>query len=219
MRKMADDFQKVRAKSSKATTAVTFEASLVDVLDGDTLRAKREDGTIVTIRLAEIDAPEPAQAYGFDATEKLRSLLIGRTFQVSSQQKDRYGRLLASVTVDRKWINRVMLYSGLAWHYVKYSKDNKLAIAERYAKKKKIGIWSNESQISPWDYRNGVREATETPINAPSIRHTDIKVFITDHGKRYHQSSCRYLRQSKQEIPLSRADAYEPCRHCKPPTR
>ncbi|WP_207726458.1 hypothetical protein [Anaerocolumna chitinilytica] len=44
-------------------------------------------------------------------------------------------------------------------------------------------------------------------------------VYITRTGKKYHISSCRYLRQSKIKITLkeAKAEGYEPCKVCDPP--
>jgi len=44
-------------------------------------------------------------------------------------------------------------------------------------------------------------------------------VYITRTGKKYHQSDCQYLRQSKIPVSLSEAidRGYEPCSVCNPP--
>ena len=43
-------------------------------------------------------------------------------------------------------------------------------------------------------------------------------VYVTNSGKKYHRSTCRYLRKSKSSIDLSRAKAggYTACKVCKP---
>jgi hypothetical protein len=47
----------------------------------------------------------------------------------------------------------------------------------------------------------------------------DVTVYVTTKGKKYHISSCRYLRKSA--TPLKLRDAvkagYSPCSVCKPP--
>jgi competence protein ComEC len=44
-------------------------------------------------------------------------------------------------------------------------------------------------------------------------------VYITDTGDKYHQSDCRYLKDSKIETTLTKAktQGYKPCSVCKPP--
>jgi hypothetical protein len=46
-------------------------------------------------------------------------------------------------------------------------------------------------------------------------------VYITKTGKKYHRSSCRYLKKSKIKISLKDAkkNKYAPCKVCKPPTK
>ena len=48
---------------------------------------------------------------------------------------------------------------------------------------------------------------------------SDIKVYITRTGKKYHRATCSYLRQSKIEIDLEDAvSSFSPCSRCNPPT-
>ena len=48
---------------------------------------------------------------------------------------------------------------------------------------------------------------------------SDITVYITKTGKKYHTADCSLLRESKISIELSEAKArgYEPCKSCNPP--
>ena len=57
----------VEAKEAKVADK-TFDAYLIDVLDGVTIRVQKKDSSIVTVRLLGIDTPESSQAYGFEAT-------------------------------------------------------------------------------------------------------------------------------------------------------
>ncbi len=70
-------------------------------------------------------------------------------------------------------------------------------------------LWEKElSVVSP--------EITETKQRAPP----DVTVYITNTGRKYHSSGCRYL--SKSRIPISLTAAkkrgYTPCSVCRPPT-
>lgn len=206
-------------KVKKAKAAVTtFDAYLIDVLDGDTIRIQKKDASILTIRLLGIDTPESKQAYGLEATRELKRLLTGRTMKIETSSNDRYGKVLGVIKIDQTNVNLEMVKSGFAWHYVAKSKDAALANAEAEAKRLRKGLWSQPTRISPWDYRNGVRQQTTKPQNVPSIRTTDYQVYVTEYGSKYHRGNCGHLRKSKQPIPLSRArSAYGPCEHCNPP--
>ncbi len=58
-------------------------------------------------------------------------------------------------TVD---VNAHLVAQGLAWHYVKYSKDKGLAEAEKAASRERRGLWADPEPIPPWDWRKGRRE-------------------------------------------------------------
>ena len=48
---------------------------------------------------------------------------------------------------------------------------------------------------------------------------TEVTVYITKTGKKYHLGNCRYLKKSKIKISLKEAceRGYTPCKVCKPP--
>ena len=50
-------------------------------------------------------------------------------------------------------LNKELVKQGLAWHFKKYSEDFEYSELETEAKKNKIGIWSEENPISPWEWR------------------------------------------------------------------
>jgi endonuclease YncB( thermonuclease family) len=129
------------------------------VIDGDTLEIHGE-----RIRLAGIDAPESAQSCYYSNGEAWRcgqaaalavSDFIGRkTVECKSESLDRYGRHIATCYLDGSDINALIVASGLAVAYRKYSA---LYIAqENAAKAAQIGIWNGEF-IYPWDWRKGAR--------------------------------------------------------------
>ncbi len=195
------------------------------VLDGDTFTAKFTDGSTYNIRLNGIDALESKQAFGLEATRELRRLLIGRALRIFTTKKDRYRRLLADVYVVS--VSEAMIKSGYAWHYVKYSRDPKLAKLEYDAQDARRGFWQHQWLVAPWDYRNGVRQPSDwrdlelygprSRKNVQSTRTTERSVYVTEYGSKYQRSGCHHLSDSKMPIPINRArSAYQPCRHCNP---
>lgn len=104
--------------------AETFTAKVVGVSDGDTVKVLTEQscdsgkdcrsGKIqYRVRLAEIDTPEKKQPYGSKAKQALSDLVFGRMIKVEQIDKDRYGRLVANLYVDGKWVNAEMVRSGV----------------------------------------------------------------------------------------------------------
>ncbi len=59
--------------------------------------------------------------------------------------------------------------------------------------------------------------AASESVSAPVADSSGVgEVYVTEHGKKYHNSGCSYL--SKSKIPMSRANAraqgFEPCKRC-----
>lgn len=73
-----------------------FTGKVIAVADGDTITVLR-DKEQVKIRLAEIDAPEKAQAFGNKSKQALSALVYGKVVLVVEQGHDRYKRTIGSV--------------------------------------------------------------------------------------------------------------------------
>lgn len=139
----------------------TYQGKVVAVIDGDTIGVLH-DGKEQRIRLNGIDAPEKSQAFGMKAKEFTATWLFDKTVKVVPKEFDRYGRLVADIYIDAQnthhefgaWFNKMIVASGLAWHYKKYSDSQELANAEALAHKAKIGLWVDPAPVAPWEYRN-----------------------------------------------------------------
>ncbi len=134
-----------------------FVARCVAVNDGDTLRVLYVTGETkseIKIRLFGIDAPERKQAFGAQSKKALSDLAFGKDLTITSTGRDRYGRLLAWLTVGSTRINAEMVRVGFAWHYRKYApKETELADLEAAARKAKRGLWIDASPVAPWEFR------------------------------------------------------------------
>lgn len=140
-------------KPAATTSAAVTGGKVVGVHDGDTITVYSGTGPQLKVRLLGIDAPELKQAFGNVAKQSLSEMVFGRTVELRGQNKDRYGRTLATVVVEGMDVNLAMVRSGLAWHYKAYSKDSALAGAEQEARTGKRGLWSDAAPVAPWDFR------------------------------------------------------------------
>lgn len=140
---------------TKAVRVLIFGGQVVAVLDGDTIKVKRWFCKTVTVRLAEIDAPEKQQDGGEAAKQALSELLPTSSFVVlAGAKRDRYGRIVAHVyTLCGLCVNEAMVNCGQAWHYEQYSKSALLAELQAKAKKSKRGLWAKRA-TAPWQWRN-----------------------------------------------------------------
>ena len=69
-------------------------------------------------------------------------LVFGKTVTVQPTDTDRYGRTVADVTVGGRDVGLALVEAGLAWHFLRYSSDPKLAAAERVARAARRGLWA-----------------------------------------------------------------------------
>jgi hypothetical protein len=75
--------------------AAMLACTVIGIADGDTLTARCDvpEGKVnVTVRVAEIDAPEKAQAWGNRSRQHLSALCFGKPAIVAPRTADRYGR-------------------------------------------------------------------------------------------------------------------------------
>lgn len=153
--------------SGSARAGESFEAKVVEIMDGDTVGALRIDTRgYVKIRLAEIDAPEKAQAFGNQSKKSLSDLVFSKVVRVNVQTTDRYGRLVARLYAGETDVNAAQLRAGLAWVYTQYSRDAKLPPIEAEARAARRGLWSDAHPVAPWEFRRGARESK--PRSSPA---------------------------------------------------
>src|SRR5687768_6674616 len=76
--------------------AETFEATVIRVVDGDSLIVFLSQQRI-RVRLKEIDAPELKQPFGKRSQQALNALCANKVARVMWSEKDRNGRTLGRV--------------------------------------------------------------------------------------------------------------------------
>lgn len=130
------------------------------VADGDTLYVN-VDGHSIRIRLAQIDAPEKAQAFGRRSEQSLRALVGKRQVELAWKSLDRYGRPIAKVWVDGLDVNAEQVRRGLAWVFRRYSNDATLIALEAQAKSTRLGLWADRHPVAPWEWRATQREGPD----------------------------------------------------------
>ena len=139
--------------------AKVIHGRVVGVSDGDSVTVLDAQKTQYKIRLAGIDAPERAQAYGQKAKESLSDLVFGKQVDVEWSKQDRYGRTIGKILLAGVDINLEQIKRGMAWHYKQYqneqSPEDRVAYAqsESQARDKKLGLWRDPAPIEPAVFR------------------------------------------------------------------
>lgn len=127
---------------------------IVGIADGDTLTALCNDREQVKVRLAEIDAPEKAQAYGQRSKQSLADLCFKKTADLHVQTTDRYHRSVARVVCNGVDANAEQVQRGMAWVYDKYVTDRSFYALQDGARQARRGLWNDPSPMPPWEFRH-----------------------------------------------------------------
>lgn len=131
----------------------SLNGQIIEVYDGDTATLLAGD-LKYKIRFYGIDAPEAAQEFGRNSRDALREKILGKNVSVNVMATDHYSRAVGKVFINSRYINQEMVAEGCAWYYADYAPNEyDLAMAEKSARRSRIGIWQKNSQQPPWEYR------------------------------------------------------------------
>lgn len=160
------------AACTPAWCAGAFAARVVVVVDGDTLVVRDDRAARHEVRIAGIDAPEIRQAFGVRSRSHLAELVYGKRVSVAWYKRDRYGRLIAEVTVGGPApcsappcpavvdAGQAQIAVGLAWHDKLHLDEQNVESRLRYsraemsARAQRLGLWSATAPLAPWHYRH-----------------------------------------------------------------
>lgn len=129
---------------------------VIAITDGDTIKARCGDPGAyqqLTVRLAEIDAPESRQAFGQRSRQHLASLCAEQMATIKPQTTDRYGRTVARVECRGTDVNAEQVRAGMAWAFTKYLTDPAIKQAEEDARAASAGLWADSGPTPPWEWR------------------------------------------------------------------
>ena len=130
---------------------------VVRVLDGDTIDVLTETHRKIRVRLDGIDAPEKSQPYGQRSRQQLTTLIAHNTVNVAGKRRDRYGRVLGTVTAINAAAsaNEQMVTRGMAWAYRYHGKptNEHYAALEHEARINRTGLWRDANPTEPYKWR------------------------------------------------------------------
>jgi len=132
-------------------------AKVIAIKDGDTIVVLLEGNIQKTLRLAEVDCPESGQPFGKNAKQYTSDQVFGKQITFTPTEEDRYGRTIAKIYYDGKYLSEEIIKAGFGWWYFKYSKDKNLGDLQKIAMANNLGLWQDKNAIAPWDYRQQVR--------------------------------------------------------------
>jgi endonuclease YncB( thermonuclease family) len=137
---------------------------VVKIADGDTLTVLDRAHVQHKIRLAGIDAPEKAQAFGTQARSALAAKVFRQTVRVEITDTDRYHREVGRVFCSGRFINAAMVRDGFAWRYPQFDKRGEFSTAEADARRHRRGLWADSHPIPPWEFRKTKRAGANVAV-------------------------------------------------------
>ncbi|ASK32539.1 nuclease [Chryseobacterium sp. T16E-39] len=142
-------------------------AKVIGIKDGDTILVLDKNNNQTTLRLAEVDCPEKGQPFGKNAKQFTSDLVYGKSIQFEKTDTDRYGRIIAKVYFDNgKYLSEEIIKGGFGWWYYQYSDNENLGVLESKARAMKLGLWSENETVSPWEWRKAKRAASQLKAKA-----------------------------------------------------
>lgn len=167
------------------------------VIDGDTF-----DVAGTRVRLFGIDAPEQDQTCispdgaewpcGLWVTEQIAGMVHGRQVECRRRDTDRYGRMVATCTLDGADLGQEIVNAGLAFAYRRYSMIYDLD--EKGAAVRGVGLHAHQVQ-SPNDYRRAGAQQTRTAADTCAIKgnisRSGVKIYHLPGQKDYAKTRIR----------------------------
>lgn len=149
----ADETDRPGAGTPEAIDAGGRAATLVKVVDGDTIWVRLDDGAEEKVRYIGLDAPEaaqdgrPGEPLAEEAT-RYNALLLSEgplRLVTDAEERDQHGRLLAYVWAGDVFVNEQLILGGFARAHAyppNLAMQERLGEAERTARSAGVGLWA-----------------------------------------------------------------------------
>ena len=167
----------------------SFNARVVSVTDGDTVRVQRESSSEeIRIRFGGIDTPETNQRHGREATQALKRLVLDKDVRVEVTGKRSGARMIGEIFVPASGatpevdVSLELVKAGHAWFFWQFANENLsrakiLAEAELEAKFNRRGLFAARDPIYPRIFRSGGRILNEVISPEPEIIDNEVRIL------------------------------------------
>jgi len=211
------------------------------VIDGDSVELFL-DGRVVAYELAGADAPELLENVSIslrgsqEAKDYLLAVLEGEQIAVLNDLRrpiDARGRKRGYLyrMPDMLFVNLEMVRLGHSKHARDATGFNNPAMlwAQERARDARKGVWSPEpvkaAQSAPVVAEPKVKEpVVQEPAEVVEQAHepvlnsgSQLMVYVTKSGTKYHTKDCQHARESGVATPIEKVrESHDPCKVCKP---
>ncbi len=132
---------------------------VVVAIDGGDKVTVLTDERRLTVRLGDIDAPEPGQPFSVRATHSLIRLCLGKPVTVEDVGIDLPRGIFGDVACAGVDAEAEQVRGGMAWVSGDAPTGSALRALEAEARAAGLGLWSDAEPVPPWSWR----QAGDTP--------------------------------------------------------
>jgi micrococcal nuclease len=161
----------VRAQEAPGQRSM-IAAQVIRVVDGDTLEVlvgRRK----VRVHVNGVDAPEPNQPWGKEATQALSQMVLGQSVDLEPVGTATGSRITAIVFVGEAEVGAALVSAGNAWADRKDLRPSDVGLCEveASAREERLGLWSLPApkRLAPWLFRLHFLKAAQPQRGAESV--------------------------------------------------
>lgn len=169
--------ENVRKKTnSKPSKVIRVDAKVLAVEDGDRIKIAADDGSVYSLTLLGVDAPDEKQNYYKKAKKRLAELIDGKNV-TAIMHKTARDESIAVIYFGGQDVGLRLIQDGLAWYFTGHGREQaanereKYSQAEAAARTTRLGLWEDKNPVAPWTFR-GDKTTTDAIAEAPANRVT-----------------------------------------------
>lgn len=190
----------------------SFDATVIRVVDGDTVDVRLESSRVVRLRLWGVDTPERGEPFSQEATRFSRALLFSKQVHIQGKDVDGHGRLVARITTDETLASEALVSAGLACTFHRYVTDKALDAAWDTARQSRTGFWGTGAR-RPRCVQRELRSlnTARAVARGPFIGNSKSKVY---HSPSCPNATCRSCTVSFDSSAEASAAGFRPAGDC-----
>ena len=137
--------------------AFAWQGMVEQVIDGDTLKVRHENGRIYNVELYGIRSPHLSQPSGPEAKQAAQKLVEGKSVNIQVVNVNPNGSTVGVVAINDQYsLQAFLVGSGMAWVYDGHC-DLKMCTQwnamETQARTAERGLWKDDNPVAPWKWR------------------------------------------------------------------
>lgn len=143
--------------------AFAWQGVVDQVVDGDSLKVRHENGKIYSVQLYGVRTPQLSQPFGTEAKEAARKLVEGKSVNIQVVNVNPNGSTVGVVAINDQYsLQAFLVGSGMAWVYDGHC-DLKMCTQwnamEQQARTAERGLWKDDNPVAPWKWRASSKTA------------------------------------------------------------